>query len=84
MRALDSIGSTENFVVECQSSKSADQIKYHYNKYIYSDANDFIRKKLKYVKTPVILRIGAEEKITAVYFPKTEDVVSAELLTRIR
>lgn len=81
-RKVDSASLRKVLIVEIQSDKGRDQVRYDYHDYIFSDANDIIRKQLKYIKTPAIFSFNGEKKIRDVYFPENSDQINRDVIKR--
>ncbi|MFZ2906543.1 MAG: hypothetical protein WAZ98_10105 [Cyclobacteriaceae bacterium] len=78
VNAVDRLGSMESsIVIECQANKSSDQITYSYPHYIFSDADDLLRKSLKYVKTPVVFFLDEESRLKRVYYPVSGEKIDS-------
>ena len=54
-------------------SPSLYQSRNEYFDFIYLDNDDLIRKELKYVQTPIILRLDSNRVILDYFFPNVSD-----------
>lgn len=57
------------FIIATSANISQDQISNSYEDYVFNDEHDLIRKELKYIKTPVLLRFDDKSRICQVFFP---------------
>lgn len=60
-------------VISSMGSPVQDQVRNQYQEYIYSDKNDLVRKELKYVQTPILIKINDRKEITNYIFPNLSD-----------
>lgn len=60
-------------IISSMGSPALYQSRNQYFEYIYSDNNDLIRKELKYVQTPVFLRLDSNRVILDYFFPNISD-----------
>lgn len=60
-------------VISSMGSPVQDQVRNQYREYIYSDKNDLIRKELKYVQTPILIKFNEKKEITDYIFPNLSD-----------
>jgi len=58
------------YVISLGSNTSFEQSTFKYYNYIYQDSQDFIRKELKYIPTPVMLYIDTTKTIRKILQPK--------------
>ncbi|MBI1768820.1 MAG: hypothetical protein HYR67_10635 [Bacteroidetes bacterium] len=83
VKKVDSLAkSNHSVIVEIQSDKGRDQLRYKYQQYIYSDNDDLIRKQLKFIKTPAILSFDESGKIDEVYFPQDVQSINESLIQK--
>ncbi len=61
-----------NFIVATSANVAQDQIANGYENYVFYDEHDLIRKELKYIKTPVLLRFDDKARVCQVFFPNLE------------
>jgi len=67
---LDSIAKSQVvYIITSSPSIGTDQIRYGYKNYVYYDEHDLIRRKLKYIFTPVFLFLDSSERIQYVFYP---------------
>lgn len=57
------------YIITTSLNIGSDQIKNGYVKYVFYDEHDIIRKELKYIYTPVLLKLDTLEKVVEVFFP---------------
>lgn len=60
-------------IISSMGSPSLYQSHNEYFEFIYLDNNDLIRKELKYVQTPIILRLDSNRVILDYFFPNVSD-----------
>jgi hypothetical protein len=46
-----------------------EQLRYGYKNYVYFDEHDALRRKLKYIATPIFLFLDTTMRIADVYYP---------------
>lgn len=69
-KKMDSISKAQLvYVVSTSANIGRDQLKNDYQKYVYNDEKDLIRKDLKYIYTPVFLLLDSKNKICKVFYP---------------
>jgi len=67
---LDSIAKSQVvYIITSSPSIGTDQIRYGYKDYVYYDEHDLIRRKLKYIFTPVFLFLDSSNRIQYVLYP---------------
>ena len=57
------------YVLTTSLSIGRDQAKNAYTNYVYYDEHDIIRKELKYIYTPILLKLDSVSKVEEVFFP---------------
>lgn len=67
------------YVITTSLRIDRDQSKNSYKNYVFSDEHDIIRKELKYIYTPVLLKMDSLVKIIDVYFPNYQRDLNSEL-----
>ena len=69
-RKIDSISQKQIvYVISTSSNIGRDQLKNNYYNFVFNDEHDLIRKELKYIYTPVMLKIDSTFKVKNVFFP---------------
>ncbi|MCG8307104.1 MAG: hypothetical protein MI975_06890 [Cytophagales bacterium] len=67
---IDSISKKQIvYTISTSANKSRDQLKNNYFNYVFEDGHDLVRRELKYIYTPVLLKLDSSNKIRDVYFP---------------
>jgi hypothetical protein len=70
VRTIDSLAQRQIvYVVSTSANVGRDQSRNNYRNYVYSDEHDLIRRELKYIYTPVLLKLNSSGVISDVYFP---------------
>lgn len=73
IKKIDSLAlSQKGYVITTSLNIGFDQTKNKYYKYVYYDENDIIRKELKYIYTPILLKLDSTKKVQEVFFPDYE------------
>jgi hypothetical protein len=74
IKTLDSINSSQScYVITSSVNISKDQLINDYSNYVFYDEHDKIRRELKYIKTPVLLKLSSCSKVKDVYFPGADN-----------
>lgn len=60
-------------IISSMGSPTPYQSRNQYFEYVYSDTNDLIRKELKYVQTPIMIRVDSNRVILDYLFPNVSD-----------
>lgn len=60
-------------IISSMGSPTLYQSRNQYFKFVYSDINDLIRKELKYVQTPIMIRVDSNRIILDYLFPNVSD-----------
>lgn len=60
-------------IISSMGSPMMYQSRNQYLEFVYSDNNDLIRKELKYVQTPIMLRLDSNRVILDYIFPNVSD-----------
>ncbi len=77
VKMLDSISRSQLcYVITSSVNISRDQLINEYSNYIFYDEHDQIRRELKYIKTPVILKLSSLSKVKGVFFPGADNDLS--------
>jgi hypothetical protein len=70
IKKIDSLSQVQMaYVIATSTNVGRDQERNSYYNYVYFDEHDVIRRELKYILTPVIIRLDTLNKIKNVYFP---------------
>lgn len=57
------------YVIATSTSVARDQLDNNYINFVFYDEHDLIRRELKYIYTPVILKLNSNNIISDLYFP---------------
>lgn len=57
------------YVITTSLNIGRDQAKNEYFNYVYYDEHDIIRKELKYIYTPMLLKLDSTVKVEEIFFP---------------
>lgn len=68
-RIDDLAGRQKAYVITTSLNIGRDQAKNEYFNYVYYDEHDIIRKELKYIYTPVLLKLDSAVKVEEIFFP---------------
>jgi len=80
-KKMDSlIGNQLVYIISTSANIGQDQLKNNYQKFVYNDENDLIRKDLKFIKTPVFLYLDSKNKIKNAFYPNYNRDVNKENL----
>lgn len=60
-------------IISSMGNPTLYQSRNQYFEFVYSDKNDLIRKELKYVQTPIMLRLDSNRVILDYLFPNVSD-----------
>lgn len=60
-------------IISSMGSPTLYQLRNQYFEFVYSDTNDLIRKELKYVQTPIMIRVDSNRMILDYLFPNVSD-----------
>ena len=60
-------------IISSMGSPTLYQARNQYFEFVYSDTNDLIRKELKYVQTPIMIRVDSNRMILDYLFPNDSD-----------
>lgn len=60
-------------IISSMGSPTLYQSRNQYFEYVYSDTNDLIRKELKYVQTPIMIKVDSNRIILDYLFPNVSD-----------
>ncbi|QTE23545.1 hypothetical protein [Polaribacter cellanae] len=78
-KKIDSLNKSKKvYIISTSANIGRDQLKNSYIDYVYNDEKDLIRKELKFIYTPVFLRLDIEGSIKNVFFPNYNRDFKAE------
>lgn len=60
-------------IISSMGSPTLYQSRNQYFDFVYSDTNDLIRKELKYVQTPIMIRVDSNRIVLDYLFPNVSD-----------
>lgn len=60
-------------IISSMGNPTQYQISNQYHEYVYSDNKDLVRKELKYLHTPILIKLDNERKILDYIFPNVSD-----------
>jgi hypothetical protein len=73
IKKIDSIPGIQICTIASSSKIERDQDRYNYQKPIYTDEHDIIRKELNFIYTPVLIRLNSDNKIKSLFYPGKEN-----------
>lgn len=75
---IDSLSGRQRvFVVGIMANQGKEQEAFGYRKYIYSDPQDTIRRKLRYVPTPILIGLDSCDRVKSVLLVR--DTIGSEV-----
>lgn len=66
------------YVITTSTNIGRDQAKNAYTNYVYYDEHDIIRKELKYIFTPVLLKLDSVAEVEEIFFPSYQRILENE------
>lgn len=79
-KKIDSLSNKQNvYVIATSTNISRDQFRNKYYNFVYIDEHDIIRHELKYVYTPIIIKLDSLSIVKNVFFPNNNRNKEVEL-----
>lgn len=78
-KRIDELASKQKtYVITTSITIGRDQAKNAYTNYVYYDEHDIIRKELKCIFTPVLLKLDSVAKVEEIFFPSYQRILKNE------